>query len=422
MKRASILIVLCLYIISSGAQTNCPPGSVNVACLGTGDLNDYQCIGDSQTPMLASNIAELLPAAQALTTPQKLIVVGEVIFEDSDYEFASGSELIFLSNGSFTVNNMAFSLRGTHLHGCEAMWTGISGESSTFLASDCTFEHAERAINLGEGSSIEVTGSVFNGNMESIVMTGNRDNGNLVATQGDGISDNTFNGDLPLLGAVTVYDDSNNSHTASWPFRAIRVSGANTFDVGGGRGTNVFQFFFEQPFNAGVLDADFVDNLLVANSRFENLTGVAFGFRAIEIRWSGLSVDGNDPNQLMFDNCGLAVFATNSSLDIRNVGMDVTLVGVLSNLSMQNPISLINNKITASFGASIVNPWGGIVVIDNNEFTLSGSSSRLEGVVIVNSVLASLESLSISNNSSWVNIVGLFILVDEFKRTMLIRA
>lgn len=120
----------------------------------------------------------LLSPSSAENTPQFLLVKGKITFTDH-YEFAPGSEIVFLDNNSgFVVdNNVRFALTGGTLHGCEKLWHGVEVLSyGVLFANDNTFEDAKAALILRNASVVEATGNTFNKNACGILAAQNDPN------------------------------------------------------------------------------------------------------------------------------------------------------------------------------------------------------------------------------------------------------
>jgi len=90
-------IILGLYAFTAHAQTSCGGVSVSASCLKH-PSQTYQCVsGNYNAPSLYGTA--LLSPAQALNTPQYLLVKGYITFT-GDYTFAQGSNIVFLDNNS----------------------------------------------------------------------------------------------------------------------------------------------------------------------------------------------------------------------------------------------------------------------------------------------------------------------------------
>ncbi len=117
-------IILGLYAFTAHAQTSCGGISVGTNCLKY-PSQTYQCVsGNYNSPSLYGTA--LLSPAQALNTPQYLLVKGYITFT-GDYTFAQGSNIVFLdSNSGFKVDAGAqLTLEKSDLNGCSQLWAGV---------------------------------------------------------------------------------------------------------------------------------------------------------------------------------------------------------------------------------------------------------------------------------------------------------
>jgi hypothetical protein len=192
-----VLMTICLACIPIGsfAQETCNEG------IGYTEIQ-----GDFEALDLYGS--QLLPPAQAQTTPQFLKIAGMVTFT-LDYTFAPGSDIIFLDNNSgFRVEIGAeLTLNSSHLRGCNKLWKGVEVRiQGSIIAQSSTFEDAITAILLRDRAEILIADNTFRANACGIYA----DRGNSIVApmsiflaSSNGLSGNTFEGDTQLLESIS---------------------------------------------------------------------------------------------------------------------------------------------------------------------------------------------------------------------------
>jgi hypothetical protein len=192
-----VLMTICLACIPIGsfAQETCNEG------IGYTEIQ-----GDFEALDLYGS--QLLPPAQAQTTPQFLKITGMVTFT-LDYTFAPGSDIIFLDNNSgFRVEIGAeLTLNSSHLRGCNKLWKGVEVRvQGSIIAQSSTFEDAITAILLRDRAEILIANNTFRANACGIYA----DRGNpiiapmsIFLASSNGLSGNTFEGDTQLLESIS---------------------------------------------------------------------------------------------------------------------------------------------------------------------------------------------------------------------------
>lgn len=334
----------------------------------------YQCIdGDFNSPSLYNN--QLLPPAQAQTTPQFLLVKGKVTFTE-DYQFAPGSDIVFLDNASgFRVGSpRKLTLSSTDLHGCTKLWAGVEVISgATLFAHDCTFEDAKAAIVLRGHSTIEATGNTFNKNVCGILgVDANQaiQNTSLFLASAKGISGNTFLGGGMLLEPTHpetidpgVANSSVQNVALSYPFAGIWIERVTALTIGHLKSLSVYPDLPLNSFqnfgnvqegtplaiqNMGINSIQ--SNLTVRNSTFSNIgffdafnpnaisNAVGVHARSITsaIRQTTIYGTKEKPGLNTFSNC---------YVDIQTAGTHLTVTGVVSNKPAQCISAIMANDL-----------------------------------------------------------------------------
>ncbi len=222
---------------------------------------------------------ELLPQQASSTQPQYLAIC-ETITDDLPgfYDFAAGSEIVFLRNSSrLEVNNNA-TLRffASYLHGCEKLWDRILVKSGgrLILAPGCRVEDATRAVHLEPGVDLLIaSGCTFDGNYISIYAggPGSPNQHSVLAA----ISRCTFSGQKALLEPLP------GNTCVIRPVYGIYLENVRFLMVGGTGevNTNSFRDFGNPwacsstpPFGpTGIFSSN--SNLNVRNSNFKNFGG-----------------------------------------------------------------------------------------------------------------------------------------------------
>jgi hypothetical protein len=324
-----LLFVLPSAAASSFGQPSCHQGS------------GYQeIVGDFQASSLFGN--QLLPPAQALTTPQYLLIAGKVTF-NQDYTFAPGSDIIFLNNdsGFRIIGNVELTLNGAHLRGCERLWVGVEVlDEGKLTALSSTFEDAKTAVLLRNGSIFRITSNTFNKNVCGILASrstsGITTPISIALGSADGLSGNTFSGDVPLLEAISpaaITSGLINAPSAitAYPYAGIWLHRVSVLSIGhDDHNVNMFHDFGQHQ-EAGISTRGIVStesNIIVSNAAFDNL---------------GIYDPSFPPN----NNEAFAIYARNNAItptettvststfstcyiDIRTRGTDIKVTGIAS--------------------------------------------------------------------------------------------
>jgi hypothetical protein len=100
-------------------------------CLEEGSGFTLVPAGDFSTLI---NDGYLLPSAQAVSQPQKLLFEGDVLMDEFDYTFAAGSELYFAPGVELDVDeNKTLEIYSSTLQGCDKLWKGIKLNLRSYL-------------------------------------------------------------------------------------------------------------------------------------------------------------------------------------------------------------------------------------------------------------------------------------------------
>jgi hypothetical protein len=376
-----LLFVLPSAAASSFGQPSCHQGS------------GYQeIVGDFQASSLFGN--QLLPPAQALTTPQYLLIAGKVYF-NQDYTFAPGSDIIFLDNdsGFKIIGNVELTLNGAHLRGCERLWIGVEVlDEGKLTALNSTFEDAKTAVLLRNGSIIRITGNTFNKNVCGILASRSTSGAttpiSIALGSADGLSGNTFSGDAPLLEAISPAAMASGlinapSAMTDYPYAGIWLQRVSALSIGhDGYNVNMFHDFGQHQ-ETGISTRGLISiesNITVSNAAFDN-----FGIY--------------DPSFPPNNNVSFAIYALNNVMtptettvssstfskcyiDIRTRGTDIKVTGIDSYHAF--------GSISASPANSLQNPY--ICSITDNKI------DNFHGVGMQIFLRQASGSLNISNN------------------------
>ncbi len=237
---------------------------------------------------------ELLPQATSSTAPQFLIVCQTITDNlPGSYEFASGSEIVFLNNNSGIVVNGGASLhfRNTFLHGCEKLWDRVlvKGGGLLELSQGCRVEDAYIAVDL-EPSSVFISLSTnFDGNYTCIYAGDSNTSAQHSITTT--IAGTIFSGQKALIENYVLNPVSLPNCYFSKPMFGIVAQNVSQMTVGlfGGGDANLFQNFNESwscpsvfviAAPAGIIAEN--SSMWVINSAFRNIangqggTGISF--------------------------------------------------------------------------------------------------------------------------------------------------
>lgn len=242
-KLALILIYFSLFPLFSFAQS-C---SVSDECLDLEDSEYYTVIEtEPNTPLSFSSLITngfLLSATNAASTAQKLIVCGQLNMDLTSYTFASGSEIVFVSNasGMKILDDSYLQMRGTHVHGCNRLWDKILivGGGRLDVIQGSKIEDAVRAVEIQPDGVFSSSLSEFDGNYVSI-FAGHFGVPKTLA--GFSIYGTVFRGSKTL---IQSYTDA--SVTYSKPRIGIDVNYLASLQIAGGPDSGVNYFLDFQP-------------------------------------------------------------------------------------------------------------------------------------------------------------------------------
>lgn len=145
----------------------------------------YRCVngGGLISKLTSGTNSTLLPMPAAAATAQLVFIEGTVTV-DTDYAFASGSDLIFAPGSKLVVQAYKkLTLNGAVLRGCNAMWEGIDANyGSTLEIKGGTIKDALIAAELlfsdpipNFFTSFGSVGCTYTGNGEAISMRSTSD-------------------------------------------------------------------------------------------------------------------------------------------------------------------------------------------------------------------------------------------------------
>jgi hypothetical protein len=326
----------------------------------------------------AINASILLPVAQALTTPQDIIVDGE-IFIDQDYTFASGSTLTFINQGSKlrVMPGIKLTILGSTLAGCNNLWYGIEvSDNANIELRDNIIRDAIAGIRLRNQTRFIVTGNFFLANVCGILATSTFPNQYISVSPAtrDGISGNIFTGNSPLaepfnLSAVDVGQSPGYSGITNWPNVGIWADRVVLMPIG-----KQIQSNFTPPpplnefKNFGLINNTEVTNgvrsinshTIVRNSIFENIGsiptatnngeegaavyGKSVGNTATKVTVIGMG--SADNSQLTFKRCYRDVDSYDASIDVSATRSEDAYLSIFFQGIEQNsaPVSIIVNN------------------------------------------------------------------------------
>jgi hypothetical protein len=167
------------------------------SCLEEGSGFTLVPAGDFSTLI---NDGYLLPPAQAVSQPQKLLFEGDVFMDEFDYTFAAGSELYFAPGVELSVNiGNTLRIFRSELRGCDRLWKGIKLNTRSYLRFINNKIHdALYAIEMVDFSRITIVNNEFTdnyiglykadmGTLGSITQLGSPMNGNEFTTSTFGL-------------------------------------------------------------------------------------------------------------------------------------------------------------------------------------------------------------------------------------------
>ncbi len=194
LKHLKIVMLLFIIIFGStlilNAQQECTDG-----------VHDYKVIDSYMSVTTAISQGLLLPANQAKTTAQYVVLTSELAI-DIDYDFASHSDIIGDQNGKiFISGNRHLTIDGAQLHGCNKLMRGIYMEGGgvvTIKNSNIYNFYRVFYMTGGSGQTVTLENNIFENNKYVVVTDGITD----VTTD---IFGNTFIGGT--IGPPYAYND-----------------------------------------------------------------------------------------------------------------------------------------------------------------------------------------------------------------------
>jgi hypothetical protein len=334
----------------------------------TDGIHTYKVINSYMTVTNAISQGLLLPAEQAQTTSQFVILNSELAI-NTDYNFANGSDIIGGKNGKiFITGSRHLNFIGSKLHGCNTLMRGIYMEGGGII----TFKNSEvrnvfRVFYMAGGSGQDITleNNLFENN-EYIVET---DNVNNVTTN---IYGNIFTGGniAPPYGYNT-------------PSIAFKLKNIDNFIIGDiSKAKNYFKFYNGKNDRA-LIKVDFENysstngaNIEINNSDFNEL---------------------NDSEILMNSD-----ISRTDEIYIKNCEFKKTAIKAekLNNLTI-NGCDFRNHTITTPYSFN----YGNLVNVTHNKFygtisdppATSFSVSNSKYVEISNNTLYDIDGFEINN-------------------------
>jgi hypothetical protein len=299
----------------------------------------------------------LMDQNDALTQPQWVEIRVPVII-DVEYTFAPGSELVFstidaklIVNDPLTpLSDLKFTIKGTHLHGCNNPWDGIKVNSGGRLIfeQNC-IEDAYYAISLYNGAKFSIYQNSFKENYVSI-FGGNVASNTLVQLLPveKGISDNVFSG---LEELIVPLDNQTRPNTA------IQLQSVLELTIGT-LGTNYIHDFSNSTIGTGLSVAAgiriFNSNITIQNTRFENIGlntitpgGIAISaFNSMGQRRLKITGLGKTNPVATFKNCESSVEAKNgTTLNINECFFDRNIIPIrVIPVTFQHRVLIYQNR------------------------------------------------------------------------------
>lgn len=253
-KKTIFLIGICFFQLlnTSNIWSQCDdPITIDSECLGTGDVNDYKIIQVATAIDVGTLVDQgcLLDFnSDLVNSPQRIIVVGEIHFDQS-YTFGTGSEIIFmnLSSSFLATSGAVLSIFGTSIHGCEQNWGEIGASDATLDIRHSEIRDAVAAIRLYNNAHISLYDNDFRGNVFSIFASPLGGTGVVnVTPYAKGILGNRFYGDDPLIGGNLNMGQP--FGTVNYPLCAVLLQNVLDFRMGrsphplsGSAGRNIIQ-------------------------------------------------------------------------------------------------------------------------------------------------------------------------------------
>jgi hypothetical protein len=414
----------------------------------------YQCIDatkpNENTVSEAIFAGHLLPDlnGNGTTTAQFVIIKGQ-LFVDNNYNFAAGSEIIFLTeNGGLFVNaGQTLKIRGTTIHGCNALWKSISGGINCVIdIQDCPkIADAQIGIFLPTKGKITIKNNVFSGCATSVSL-GNENPLALIKILSDGIVGNTFDG------AGNLIPNSFGVEFIKPTYAVVLNNLKDLFSIGqsgiGKKSNLIKNYTYSNPTfsSIGILLHSCV--VSIENTKFENIkssTGTViaiFAGKTSELQqplltFKGLGkktststlptfnnvdfpismYDGNlDVSHTYVHNCvnGVSIYTSNSlgfsNFKIKNCSFDEFSKNGISANSAIDKIQLLNSEISncdfddnlnqfssdllqgrssINFLSIMTSMTAGKIIIKDNKFT-----NRLKTLVVVQNVCWSKSKIS----------------------------
>ncbi len=360
---------------------------------------------------------DLLDQNAAKTTPQYLVVTGPLVADiatipNGGYTFANNSEIIFTdADGGITVGiGSQLNLKGTYVHGCDALWNRIQANAASVLniSDNSILENAAYAVFLNPGSTFNCANTTFNGNYISIYAGASNPSGpaNLL---GFNVSGCTFDGSAALLNAYTPSVYNPYGGVFSIPNIAILLHNVSSVKVGNEAGgtsaQNTFRNYTQTIYppmglkvihpGRGVYAVN--SNPTVVNSRFVNIgaadnTNVGYGVSALSNTKSHtINVFGLGSGETAtptFENVHRAASIVNANLSFKDARVKNCHEGVLVTIDegvalVFQPgipfIDIANNRIEEICSNAIrlyKSAPSGSAKIDNNKIDFNSTNSN----------------------------------------------
>lgn len=377
--------------------TNISPGNSGII-VGSGSMYNATNLTDALT------LGMLLPAVQAATTPQTIRVAGTFNI-NTNYTFASGSQIIALEGAQININSgVTLTLNGTTARGCDKMWRGFNVTGSpivlfsggTLNLSNSTIEDTHYAVLISRGSNINISGTTFRNNFIGLAGV-NPDPVNMYNNgygQYGSFIGNTF------TSAGSFMKPTYSGITASWGlplpvagrqgFAGIYLDNLKNLIVGSP--APAAQNTFSNLAN-GIISIS--NNLTVRNTTFANIQSYNYshsvlgygiyakGYDALVINQpaypaTNLSVTGLGSaanSTIAFNNCVYGVYADRINTDITNCRLEnISFYGLWAVNNRYGNTSVTNNRLNVNFtGISVGNndPYYSQIVTDNT-ITVNG--------------------------------------------------
>ena len=262
----------------------------------------YKCISFGNLPDLIA-AGDLLDYAEAQTEPQYIVVESFINFDDQNnstpYHFASGSQILMLSNSTFTIRKEVI-FDETTLFGCSNPWAGIEVYSNGILRmTGSNIANACHTILLRPGSKAEIASNYFANNGTCIEAEGN------TQTIGAGIAHNTFDGNFYSISCFQL--------GTRWAITLDNIPHITIGNMTGGGAPNEFIAYdgiFANNTNLDIFNTSFIGD---ATKSGIMLRGAGGTYTA---HVTGLGNTVNDP--AFMGNYDIGIDAKNYNLSVEN--------------------------------------------------------------------------------------------------------